>query len=122
MEGGYTSTERDRPSNVLDGNFVLAHLVSHHAEKMNGIGVIRLDRENLPINLLGGLQPAALMMPDRNRQCFGNRRHKEIMTAGRAGRNVFQKDGSQGGDWSIFRPGGARGTVPFSRRGGLFPK
>ena len=37
--------------------------------------MIRLDRENLPIDLLGSLQPTGLMVLDRNRQCFGNRCH-----------------------------------------------
>ena len=75
MEGSLIPFQPDRPSNVLDGNLVLARLVSNHAEKMPRIGMIRLDRENLPVNLLGGLQPAGLMMLDRNRQCFGNRCH-----------------------------------------------
>ena len=38
--------------------------------------MVRLDGENLPIDLLGGLQPAGLMVLDRNRKCFGNRRHE----------------------------------------------
>ena len=37
--------QADRPSNVFDGHLVLAHLVSNHAEKMNRIGLIRLDRK-----------------------------------------------------------------------------
>ena len=56
----------------------LPALVSNHAEKMERIGMIRLDRENLPIDLLGGLQPAGLMVLDRNRQCFGNRCHRAL--------------------------------------------
>ena len=59
-----------------DGSLVLARLVSNHAEKMEGIGLIRFDRENLPVDLLGSLQPATLMVLDGNRQCFGNVRHK----------------------------------------------
>ena len=39
---------------------------------MEGIGMIRLDREDLPIDLLGGLQPTALMVSDRDGQCFGS--------------------------------------------------
>ena len=54
---------------------MLAHLVSNHAEKMERIGMIRLDRENLPVDLLGSLEPAGLMVLDRNRQFFGNRCH-----------------------------------------------
>ena len=75
MEGSRIPFQPDRPSNVFDGNLVLAHLVSNHAEKMERIGLIRLDCENLPIDLLGSLQPAGLMVLDRNRQCFGNRCH-----------------------------------------------
>ena len=51
--------------NVLDGNLVLAHLVSQHAQKMNRIGLIRLDREDLPVDVLGGLQTATLMVLER---------------------------------------------------------
>ena len=75
MEGSRIPFQPDRPSNVLDGNLVLAHLVSNHAEKMNRIGLIRFSLENLPIDLLGSLQPTGLMVLDRNRQCFGNRCH-----------------------------------------------
>ena len=50
---------------------------------MNRIGLIRLDRENLPVDLLGSLQPAGLMVLDRNRQCFGNRCHNRISTLDR---------------------------------------
>jgi hypothetical protein len=49
--------------------------VSNHAEKMQRVGLIRLDLKNLPINLFGGLQPTGLMVLDRNRQCFRNRCH-----------------------------------------------
>ncbi len=75
MEGSRIAVQADRPFDVLDGNLVLAHLVSNHAEKMEGVGLIRLDGENLPVDLLGSLQPAGLMVLDRNRQCFGNRCH-----------------------------------------------
>ena len=54
---------------------MLPHLVGNHAEKMNRIGLVRFRLEDLPIDLLGSLQPAALMVLDRNRQCFGNRCH-----------------------------------------------
>ena len=54
---------------------VLAHLVSDQAQQMDRIDLIRLDRQYLPIDLLGGLQPTGLMMLDRNGQGFGNRCH-----------------------------------------------
>ena len=38
--------------------------------------MIRLDRENPPIDLLGSFQPAGLMVLEGNRQCFGNRCHE----------------------------------------------
>ena len=75
MEGGPAPFKPDRPRDVLDGDLVLARLVSDHAEKMPRIGMIRLDRENLPVDLLGGMQPAGLMVLDRDRQCFGNGCH-----------------------------------------------
>ena len=75
MEDGRTALQRDRPFDVLDGNLVLAHLVGNHAQKMERVGMIRLGRENLPIDLLGGLQPPALMVLDGNRQGFGNGCH-----------------------------------------------
>ena len=55
MEAGGIPVQLDCPSNELDGGFVLAHLQGNHAEKMEGVGLIRLDRENLPIDLLGSL-------------------------------------------------------------------
>ena len=51
---------------------MLAHLVRNHAQQMERVGMIRLGRENLPIDLLGSLQPTALMVLDCNRQCFRN--------------------------------------------------
>ena len=75
MEDGHVAFQPDRPSDVFDGNLVLARLAGDHAEKMNRIGLIRFDLEDPPIDLLGGLQPAGLMVLERNRQCFGNRRH-----------------------------------------------
>ncbi len=76
VEGGRGPVQPDRPLDALDGGLVLARLRSNHAEKMERIGMIRLDRENLPIDLLGSLQPTALMVLDRNRQCFGSRCHE----------------------------------------------
>ncbi len=41
MEGKHIPFQPDRPINSLDGNPVLAHLVSQHAEKMKRIGMMR---------------------------------------------------------------------------------
>ena len=65
MESSDIPFQRDRSSNVLDSNLVLAYLVSNHAEKMNRIGMIRFCPQNQPVDLFGSLQPAALMVLDR---------------------------------------------------------
>ena len=75
MKGGRIALQPDRTANVLDGNLVPPHLMGNYAQKMNCIDLIRLDREDLSIRLLGGLQAARLMMLDRDRQQFGNGRH-----------------------------------------------
>ncbi len=75
MEGHRTALQPDCPPDVLDGHLVFARLVGNHAEKMKRIGMIRLDGENLPIDLLGRLQAAALVVLEGHRQCLGNRRH-----------------------------------------------
>jgi hypothetical protein len=75
MEGLRVRFQPDRPSNVLDGDLAVANLLSNHAEKMPRIGLIWLDREDLPVDLLGSVQPTGLMVPDRNGQGLGNRCH-----------------------------------------------
>jgi hypothetical protein len=61
---------------VAGDRFVqLTHLVGDHAEKMERIDIIWFGLQNLPIDLLGSLEPTALMVLDRNRQSFGNRCH-----------------------------------------------
>ena len=67
---------RDCPCHVLDSNLRLAKLLSHPAEMTKRIGLMRLDRENLPIDLLGSLQAARLMVLESDRHCFGKRCHK----------------------------------------------
>ena len=59
----------------MDGIFRLAHLARNHTEKMDRVGLIRFNLQNLPIDLLGSLQPSALMVLKGNRQCLGNRWH-----------------------------------------------
>ena len=91
MEVSHIRLQADRPSNVFDGKLVFARLGGNHAEKMDRIGMIRLGGENPPIDLLGSLQPTALMVLDRNRQCFGNCRHKFPRT--KAGAKSSHGDG-----------------------------
>ena len=52
---------------MLDGHLVLARLIGHHPEKMNCVSLVRIDGENLPVELLGGLSTAGLMMLDGDR-------------------------------------------------------
>jgi hypothetical protein len=75
VELGLIPLQTDRPSDILDGNLVLANLVGNHTEKMPRIGMLRLGLQDPPIDLLGGLQPAGLVVLNRDRQCFGNRCH-----------------------------------------------
>ena len=56
---------------------------------MQCIGLIRLDRENLPIYLLGSLQTASLMVPKSNRQCLGYRCHKRMLSAAKSVNNYL---------------------------------
>ncbi len=76
MKDSFPTFQQDRPSNVIDGNLMLARLIRNHAEEMPRIGLIRHDRKNLPVDLLGSLQAAGLMVLDRDRQRFRNRCHK----------------------------------------------
>ncbi len=76
VEDRRVALQRDRASDGLDGNCVPAHLVCNHAEKMEGVGMVRLDGEDLPIALLGGLQAASLMVLDGNRKGFRDAWHE----------------------------------------------
>jgi len=67
MEGGHVPVQGDGPADVLGGNRVLARLGGNHAQEVQRVGVIRRDSQNLPVDLLGRLQPAGLMVSDRNR-------------------------------------------------------
>ena len=101
MKDGHISFHPDRPSNMLDGKIVIAGLGGDHAEKMQRVGMTRLRLENLPIDLLGGLQPTGLMVLDRNRQRLGSRRHNEIMTTQPVRGNVSKK-------WAFAIAGGGK--------------
>jgi hypothetical protein len=59
---------------VFDGDTWLAHHARKHAEKMERVRVIRFDLKNLPIDLLGSLEPAAVMVRERKRYSFRNGR------------------------------------------------
>jgi hypothetical protein len=54
---------------------MVAKLSVDHAEQIPNIGMVRFDRENLPVDLLGFLQAAGLVMTDGYCERFGNRWH-----------------------------------------------
>ena len=67
MEGSLSPVQADGASNILDGNLVLAHLLGDDSQQMPRIGKIRLDLQNLPIDLLGNLESPRLMVLDGDR-------------------------------------------------------
>ena len=75
MEDGLIAGQPDRMPDALHSILMPARLVGDEAQQMPGVGLIRLGREDLPADLLGGLQPAGLMVLDRDCQCFGERCH-----------------------------------------------
>ena len=75
MECSLGPVQPDRPPNIFDGDRVFANLVGDDPQQMQGIGMTRLDGQNLPVDLLSSLQTSGLMMLDGTRQCFGNRGH-----------------------------------------------
>jgi hypothetical protein len=57
-----------QPSLLCQGYTEAVKLVGDEAKPMPRICMLRLDREDLPTDLLGSLQPTGLMVLDRNRQ------------------------------------------------------
>ena len=86
VEGSHTWFFTDRAFDALDCGVVPAHLVRDHADKVERVGMVRLDREDFAIDLFGGLQPAGLVVPDCKRQSFRNGCHSAIIAAPPAGR------------------------------------
>ena len=68
---------------VVDGKRMLTHLLGDDSQQLQGIGMIRLDRRNTGGHLLGQLQPAGLMVLNREGQGLGNCRHTAYYAAGR---------------------------------------
>ena len=86
----FVPLQLNRSFNVLDGDFRLAHLVSSHAKKMHRVRLIWVDRENLPIHLLGFLQAAGVMVLDGNCKCFRNCGHRAMMATEPVGCKSFE--------------------------------
>ena len=72
---------------------MVARLVGDEAEQIDRIGMVGRGREDLPVKLLGDLQPTRLVVLDRNRQGFGNRCHDAYYDVTARGGNVFPKRG-----------------------------
>ncbi len=75
MEVGRVALQLDGPSDVLDGEAMPARLEREDSQKMQRVGLIRHDGEDLSIYLFGGLQAARPMMLGGDRQNFGKRCH-----------------------------------------------
>ncbi len=65
MEYGLVPLASYRSCNIVHGEIVFAHLVGNDAEKMQGVRLMGVDGENLAVSLLGGLEPARLMVIQR---------------------------------------------------------
>jgi hypothetical protein len=77
VEGRFGPIQFDCPIDVDDGNLVLTHLEGNESQQMQCVGLIRIDCEDLPVNLLGSLKSPRLMMLDGHLKGFGNRCHSE---------------------------------------------
>ena len=75
MEKRITRLHLDGTLDVLDRRRVLANLVGDNSQQVQGIGMGRLDRENLPVDLLGDLQAAGLVVLDGEVQGLGEGGH-----------------------------------------------
>jgi hypothetical protein len=56
-----TIVARDRPADEVDGNRMVTAPVGDHAEKMQAIGVVGIDREDLAVESLRLVELAGLM-------------------------------------------------------------
>ena len=65
----------NRSANEFDGDLVLARLGGPAGQQMDSFGMIRIELENLPIDLLGCRQIAGSMMLDSQCEGFVNRGH-----------------------------------------------
>ena len=60
------------PSLLMDGD----------TQSMPGVGVVRVDCDDLPIHLLGLAQRACLMVLPGDRKQIGSGRHTHVLSAG----------------------------------------
>ena len=64
MKGSGVSLQPDRLLDVFDRHLMLTRLMRHHTQKVNRVGLLRIDGKNLPVDLLGRLPAACLVVPD----------------------------------------------------------
>jgi hypothetical protein len=70
--GARTPRESRTITHVLDGQFVLAHLMGDQPGQVEYIGMVRLDGQISTVGLFGRLEPAAAMVLDRDRERLGD--------------------------------------------------
>ena len=63
MEKRDAGTESNGPANQRNASLVAAGLMRQRPEQMHGLDVVRIDKENLPIEAFGLSQIATLMVP-----------------------------------------------------------
>lgn len=72
---GNIRAQRDRTVDILNGHFLVASFVADDTEKMQGIGVIRIDAKNLSVEPFSLLPLSGLMALDGAHKYFRNGRH-----------------------------------------------
>ena len=65
----------DRLADVLDRQFVLPCLTGNQAQQVQGISIVGVHLQDLPVNRHGLLQMACLVVLRRYSQCFRNGCH-----------------------------------------------
>ena len=73
VKGGRAGIQLDSAADLIDRQLAIAALGIDHAQQIPGGSVIRLDGENLPADLLGGLQAASPLVIDGSSQALRKR-------------------------------------------------
>ena len=75
MESRFSWPYPDRLADVPDRQVVPAQASSNHAQQVQGIRMVGVHLQDLPVNRLGLLQLARLMILHCHSQSFGNSCH-----------------------------------------------
>ncbi len=70
MELGDVAVHRDRPADELDRLLAMAGLVSHEPQQVQGVGLVRLAGQHLPVERLGLVQAALAVKCQRRFDLF----------------------------------------------------